>query len=141
MSIAGTNARLPALPTRTPTLMNRIVLLIIATLTGLGAAYSVWLNLGTEDGTTTGTLIRAIVAIVVIGAMLITWEALFKAPAARVTRLKRTALLILVTGILGVGINAFLSSRTNDPDGPVFVLSLLLVLQAFLTIAHASRSE
>jgi uncharacterized membrane protein len=50
-------------------------------------------------------------------------------------------MLILVIGILGVGINAFVGSQTKNPDGPVFVLSLLLILQAFLTIAHASRAE
>ena len=121
--------------------MNRIALLILASLTALGAAYSIWLHLGADDATTTGTLVRAVVAVAVIGATLITWEAVFRAPPARVQRLKRTALLILVIGILGVGINAFVGSQTKNPDGPVFVLSLLLILQAFLTIAHASRAE
>lgn len=121
--------------------MNRIVILILATLTGLGAAYSFLLNMDSEGASTLGTLLRAAMAVAVIGATLITWEAVLKASSARVQRLKRIALLILFIGILGVGVNAFVSSQTNNPDGPIFVLSLLLVLQAFLTIAHASRAE
>ena len=48
--------------------MNRIALLILASLTGLGAAYSIWLHLGADDATTTGTLVRAVVAVAVGGA-------------------------------------------------------------------------
>lgn len=121
--------------------MNRIALLILATLTGLGSAYAVWLDIAAEDTALGVLLLRVVVAIAVIGATMITWEALFKSPAARVQRLKRTALVVLFIGVVGLGVNAFIGGRTNAPDGPVFVLSLLLILQAFLTIGHAGRSE
>lgn len=121
--------------------MNRIALLILATLTGLGSAYAVWLDIAAEDTALGVLLLRVVVAIAVIGATMITWEALFKPPAARVQRLKRTALVVLFIGVVGLGVNAFIGGRTNAPDGPVFVLSLLLILQAFLTIGHAGRSE
>lgn len=131
--------RLPS--TRTPSLMNRIILLTLATFTGLVATYSLWQNLETGERSIFSLLLRVAITVAVIGTTLVTWEALFKAQAAREQRLRRTALLILVIGILGVGVNAFISSRTNDPDGPIFVLSLILILQGFLTVAYASRSE
>lgn len=121
--------------------MNRIALLILVTLTGIGSAYGVWIDISAET-TTPGILImRIVAAVLVIGAGLITWEAVFRPPAVRVQRLKRTALVVLLIGVVGLGINAFVGGRTNSPDGSVFVVSLLLILQAFLTIGHASRPE
>lgn len=121
--------------------MNRIALLILATLTGIGSAYAVWLDINAEATATLVLVLRIIVAVLVIGAALITWEAAFRPPGARMLRLKRTALVVLVIGVVGLGINAFIGGRTSSPDGPVFVLSLLLILQAFLTLGYASRSE
>lgn len=119
--------------------MNRIALLILATLTGVGSAYAVWLDI-TATSTSLGILVlRIVMAVAVIGVALVTWEALFQPPAARVRRLKRAALVVLFIGVVGLGVNAFIGGRTNAPDGPVFVLSLLLILQAFLTIGHAGR--
>jgi len=120
--------------------MNRIALLILASLTGIGSAYAVWLDLDAEAAPLL-LVLRVVIAVLVIGAALITWEAVFRTPAARMLRLKRTALVVLVIGVVGLGINAFIGGRTSSPDGPVFVLSLLLILQAFLTIGHASRPE
>jgi hypothetical protein len=136
---ANARLRLPAPDCTRP--MNRIALLILATLTGAGSAYAVWLDIAATATTPLALTLRIIVAILVIGATLITWEAVFRAPAARMLRLKRTALGVLLIGVVGLGVNAFIGGRTSSPDGPVFVLSLLLILQAFLTLGHASRSE
>lgn len=121
--------------------MDRIALLIVASLTGAGSAYAVWLDINAET-TSTGILImRIVVAVLVIAAALITWEAVFRPPAVRMQRLKRTALLVLFIGAVGLGINAYVGGRISSPDGSVFVVSLLLILQAFLTLGYASRPE
>jgi cytochrome bd-type quinol oxidase subunit 2 len=135
------NDRMRSPSNQTPSIMNRIALLTLATFTGLVAAYSLWQNLEIGEQSMFSLLLRVAITVAVIGTTLVTWEALFKAKAAREQRLRRAALLILVIGVLGIGVNAFISSRTNDPDGPIFVLSLILILQGFLTVAYASRSE
>ncbi len=121
--------------------MNRAALLILATLTGLGGAYAVWLSLDAGDATLTEIAWRLVSAVIALGAMVITWEAAFRAPAARAQRLKRTALTILLIGVIGLGANALIGALAKTPDGPLFVLSLLLILQAFLTIGYAGRTE
>lgn len=131
---------LSSLTRNADTAMNRAALLILATLTGLGSAYAAWLSLTASDVAFIGIALRVIAAIIVVGAMLITWEAAFKAPSARVLRLKRTALVVLAIGVLGLGTNALLGGLQQAPDGPLFVVSLLLILQAFLTIGYAGRS-
>lgn len=121
--------------------MNRAALLILATLTGPGAVYAVWLSLETGDASLASIAWRVLSAIIAFGATLITWEAAFQAPAARAQRLKRTALAILLVGVLGLGANALIGALAKAPDGPLFVLSLLLILQAFLTLGYAGRTE
>lgn len=119
--------------------MNRAALLLITTLTGLGALYTIYLGVTGPDGLTAWQIIRALVAIVVAGTMLVTWNSVLRPGPDHSRILKRTALLVLAIGVIGLAANSLIGARTNDPDGPVFVLSLLLILQAFLTIAYAAR--
>lgn len=119
--------------------MNRAALLLIATITGLGALYTIYLSLTGDDGFTAWQALRALAAVVVVGAAMVTWAKVVRPTPDQTRTLKRTALAILVIGIVGLGANALVGARTNNPDGPVFALSLLLILQAFLTIAHAAR--
>ena len=79
-------------------------------------------------------------AVLVIGAAVVTWRQLIRPTRHHVHVLRRAALVALIVGVIGLGANAFVGGTTNAPDGPVFVLSLLLILQAFLTIGHASQS-
>ncbi len=118
--------------------MNRIALLILAALTGAGALYAVWADLA-GGGFTTSQALQAIAAIVIVAASAITCEAVITDRPDRTPRLKRTSLVILVIGVLGLGANAFFGGTTKAPDGAVFAVSLLLILQAFLTIGYASR--
>lgn len=120
--------------------MNRAALLIIASLTGLGAAYTIYLTVTGDAGITAWRAARATVAVLVIGASVVTWRQLIRPTHDQTRILKRAALIALIVGVIGLAANAFVGGRTNAPDGPVFVLSLLLILQAFLTIGHASRS-
>lgn len=120
--------------------MNRAALLLIASLTGLGALYAIYLTVTGDPGLTIWRGARATIAVLVIGTTIVTWRQLIKPTHDQTRILKRAALIVLVIGVVGLAANAFFGSRTNAPDGPVFVLSLLLILQAFLTIGHASRS-
>lgn len=119
--------------------MDRIALLVIATLTGLGAAFTIWLGITGGDDSLAFRIVRSLAALVIIGAAILTWKGALGPGAPDAPRLKRTALVVLVVGIVGLGGNALVGSRTSDPDGPVFALSLLLILQAFVTIAYAGR--
>lgn len=120
--------------------MNRAAILTIAALTGLGAAYTIYLSVTDDAGVTAWRAARATVAVLVIGASLVTWRQLLCPTRSHAHVLKRVALVALIVGVIGLGANAFVGGTTNAPDGPVFVLSLLLILQAFLTIGHASHS-
>ena len=136
------NARLGSFVTRTivhP--MNRVVLLVLATLTSVGSAYAVWLSFNAVDAGLAERVLRVVYALLVIGAGLVTWEALLRQTSQANLRLKRGSLMILAIGIIGLATNAFFGVRSNDPDGPFFVISLLLILQAFLTIGLASRPQ
>ena len=119
--------------------MNRAALLLIASLTGLGALYTIYLTVTGDDGLTAWRAARATVAVLVIGTTVVTWRQLIRPTHDQARILKRAALVALVIGVVGLGANAFVGGTTNAPDGPVFVLSLPLILQAFLTIGHASR--
>jgi hypothetical protein len=119
--------------------MNRAALLVIAALTGAGAAYTIYLSVTGDAGITAWRAARATAAVLVIGAAIVTWRELIRPTARQAHVLKRAALVALIVGVIGLGANAFVGGTTNVPDGPVFVLSLLLILQAFLTIGHASR--
>jgi hypothetical protein len=121
--------------------MDRIALLVIATLTGLGAAFTIWLGFTGVDDSLAFRIVRSLAALAVIVAAAVTWRGTLGANAPDAPRLKRTALVVLVIGVVGLGANALVGSRTNDPDGPVFALSLLLILQAFVTIAYAGRTN
>lgn len=121
--------------------MNRAALLLIASLTGLGAAYTIYLSVTGDAGLTIWRAARATVAVLVIGASVVTWRQLIRPTHDQARILKRAALIVLIVGIVGLAVNAIVGGRTNAPDGPVFVLSLLLILQAFLTIGHASRQS
>jgi len=119
--------------------MNRAALLLIASLTGLGALYTIYLTVTGDTGLTAWRAVRATVAVLVIGTTVVTWRQLIRPTHDQARILKRAALIALVIGVVGLAANAFVGGRFNTPDGPVFVLSLLLILQAFLTIGHASR--
>ncbi|MBS28831.1 MAG: hypothetical protein CL566_07920 [Alphaproteobacteria bacterium] len=119
--------------------MNRAALLLITTLTGLGALYSIYLDLIGPDGMAAWQIVRGLVAIVVAGTMFVTWNGVLRPGANDTQILKCTALLVLAIGVVGLAANALIGGRTSDPDGRVFVLSLLLILQALLTIAYAAR--
>lgn len=119
--------------------MNRAALLLIASLTGFGALYTIYLSITGDAGLTAWRATRATVAVLVIGATVVTWRQLIRPTHDHARILKRAALIVLIIGVIGLAANAFVGGRTNAPDGPVFVLSLLLILQAFLTIGHASR--
>ncbi|MBO6782089.1 MAG: hypothetical protein JJ899_02275 [Alphaproteobacteria bacterium] len=119
--------------------MNRIALFILATLTGAGAVYAVWTDLSGGGAVSASVILQAIAAVVIVAATAITWEAVITDRPERRARLKRTALVVLVVGIAGLGANAFFGGTTKAPDGAVFAVSLLLILQAFLTIGYASR--
>lgn len=119
--------------------MNRAALLLIASLTGVGAAYTIYLSITGDAGLTAWRAARATIAVLVIGATVVTWRQVLRPTHDQARILKRAALIALVIGVVGLGANALIGGRTNAPDGPVFVLSLLLILQAFLTIGHASR--
>ena len=120
--------------------MNRAALLVIAALTGAGAAYTIYLSVTGDAEITAWRAARATAAVLVIGAAIVTWRELIRPTARQAHVLKRAALVALIVGVIGLGANAFIGGTTNVPDGPVFVLSLLLILQAFLTIGHASRT-
>ena len=120
--------------------MNRAALLAIAALTGLGAVYTIYLSVTGDAGLTMWRAARATAAVLVIGAAVVTWRQLIRPTRHHVHVLRRAALVALIVGVIGLGANAFVGGTTNAPDGPVFVLSLLLILQAFLTIGHASQS-
>ena len=119
--------------------MNRAALLLIASLTGLGALYTIYLTVTGDTGLTIWRAARATVAVLVIATSVVTWRQLIRPTHDQARLLKRAALIALVIGVVGLAANAFVGGRTNVPDGPVFVLSLLLILQAFITIGHASR--
>ena len=120
--------------------MNRAALLIIAALTGRGAAYMIYLSVTADAGVTAWRAARATAAVLVIGAALVTWRELIRPSDKQAHVLKRASLVALIVGIIGLGTNAFVGGTTKLPDGPIIVLSLLLILQAFMTIGHASRS-
>lgn len=121
--------------------MNRFALLTLATLSGGGAVYAVWLAFTQGDMSAWGQVLRVAAAIAILTGAFITWEGVLNGAPARNIRLKRTAAAMLVLGIVGVGVNAVVGMTTKAPDGPVFVISMVLVLQAFLTIGFASRDN
>jgi cytochrome bd-type quinol oxidase subunit 2 len=121
--------------------MDRIALLLIAALTGLGALFAIYLGFTTGDDSLGWRCARSLAAVLMIGISAVTWHHVLSPSTARHARLKRVALVPLFLGIVGLAANAIVASRTNDPDGPVFALSLLLILQAFVTIAYAGRGR
>ncbi|HCP00588.1 MAG: hypothetical protein CL573_07225 [Alphaproteobacteria bacterium] len=121
--------------------MNRAALLIIASLTGIGALYTIYLSVTGDVGLTAWRAARATAAALVIGATIVTCRQLIRPTPHQVQQLRRAALAALIIGVIGLAANAFVGGTTNLPDGPVFILSLLLILQAFLTIGYASRSN
>ena len=120
--------------------MNRIALLILATLTGAGALYAVWADLTGGSSLSVSQILQALAAVVIVVSSILTWEGVVTDRPDRRARLKRVSLVILVTGVIGLGANAFFGGVSKAPDGAVFAISLLLILQAFLTIGYASRA-
>jgi len=121
--------------------MNRIALLILANLTGAGAVYAVWLAFGQTEMSTLALTVRILAAVVILGGTFITWEGVLNTRANHAQRLRRTAAVILILGIVGVGANSVIGMTTKAPDGPIFVIAMLLVLQAFFTIGLAGQDR
>jgi len=121
--------------------MNRIALLILAALTGAGAVYAVWLAFEQAEMSALALAARILAAVAILAGTFITWEGVLNTRADRAKRLRRTAAAMLILGIVGVGANAVIGMTTKVPDGPVFVISMLLVLQAFFTIGFAGQDR
>lgn len=121
--------------------MNRAALLLLTTITGLGALYTIYLTALAGDGLSAWQIGRAAAAVLVFGASGLTWYLVLRPQAGLSHILKLEGAVVLAIGVVGLGANAFVGGRTNEPDGPVFVLSLLLILQGFLMIAHAARQR